>query len=202
VSWLKLDDGFADHPKLVQMSPADRWAWLEVLLYCSRHRTDGVVNLAVLERYGFDDAGVTWLFELGLLDEPSNAEGGRTSTMVVHDWAAYNGGRSGAERTAAWRDRKYGEDRSHEKGGKRGRYVKSDSGDVTPSSRDRLYARAPRAGEVGLEVENELGSNEPGEKDSRELLSTERARDERELAAEQAELERDRRQQAELEEPE
>jgi hypothetical protein len=41
MAWLRLDDGFTKHPKFEGWTPAQRWAWLEVMEYCARYRTGG-----------------------------------------------------------------------------------------------------------------------------------------------------------------
>ncbi|GIV03681.1 MAG: hypothetical protein KatS3mg015_2511 [Fimbriimonadales bacterium] len=41
MAWLRIDDGFAAHPKVTALSLADRWRWLAILCYCARYQTDG-----------------------------------------------------------------------------------------------------------------------------------------------------------------
>jgi hypothetical protein len=148
MSWLRLDDGFAEHPKLLELPRELRWSWLEVLLYCARRRTDGVVTQAALERCGFeesDDSGA--LVNLGLLDELEDG------SFRVHDWHDYNGAMTDAERQRRHREKVYG-DKYHgvpapKHGGKRGEYgstTSSGHGDVTTNERDRsvtTHARYP-----------------------------------------------------------
>jgi hypothetical protein len=43
MTWVKLDDGFADHPKTVGLSPAAVALHVWALCYCNRHTTDGLV---------------------------------------------------------------------------------------------------------------------------------------------------------------
>jgi hypothetical protein len=45
MAWLRLDDGFTKHPKFEGWTPAQRWAWLEVMEYCARYRTRGRIPL-------------------------------------------------------------------------------------------------------------------------------------------------------------
>jgi hypothetical protein len=47
VGWVKLDDGFPMHPKVVQLSFEARWAFIESLCYAARYQTDGVIPDAV-----------------------------------------------------------------------------------------------------------------------------------------------------------
>jgi hypothetical protein len=43
VSWVKLDDGFADHPKIIALTPQARDLFIWGLCYCARQLTDGFV---------------------------------------------------------------------------------------------------------------------------------------------------------------
>lgn len=86
MAWLRIDDGFAQHPKVVSLTPRDRWTWLEILCYCARYRTEGKVPASVKEVV----RGATTQYlhraqQLGLLDSESPGE------YTVHDWPDYNG---------------------------------------------------------------------------------------------------------------
>lgn len=85
MAWLRIDDGFAQHPKLEGWSPKDKWTLIELFLYCAKHRTDGYVpeDLSLLPRavtHGF----LAKATHAGFLDR--DADG----ALVVHDWAKYN----------------------------------------------------------------------------------------------------------------
>lgn len=86
MAWLRIDDGFADHPKIVQLGkPEQRWTWLEVLTYCARQRTAGKVPAGindVIRRA--TPAFLKRCVAVGLLDEKDGA-------LSVHDWDIYNG---------------------------------------------------------------------------------------------------------------
>lgn len=43
MSWLKLDDNFADHPKVLGLSDAAFRVHIKALCYCARHLTDGII---------------------------------------------------------------------------------------------------------------------------------------------------------------
>lgn len=94
MSWLRLDDGFADHPKLLGLTPAQRWTWLELLLYCARHRTGGVVPTSISQRVpGASPAFVRRALELELLERyvTDDVTDDVTDELRVHDWQDYNG---------------------------------------------------------------------------------------------------------------
>lgn len=50
MTWVKLDDTFADHPKVVAAGDAAAWLYVCGLLYCSRHLTDGFIPHEALDR--------------------------------------------------------------------------------------------------------------------------------------------------------
>lgn len=97
--WVKLDDGFADHPKIHEVGPIAAWLHVAALCYCARHLTDGRVPSRVVR--GLIDAPrprvlVDKLVSSGLWDE---VEGG----YEIHDYLDYQPSRERvlAEREAA-----------------------------------------------------------------------------------------------------
>lgn len=50
MTWFKLDDGFADHPKVAEAGSAAAWLYIAGLCYCSRNLTDGVIPAAMVRR--------------------------------------------------------------------------------------------------------------------------------------------------------
>jgi hypothetical protein len=85
MAWLRIDDGFAQHPKLEGWTSAQKWALIELFSYCARHRTEGSVpaDLALLPR-AVTAKVLTLAEESGLLDR--DEYGG----LEVHDWKTYN----------------------------------------------------------------------------------------------------------------
>jgi hypothetical protein len=84
VAWLRVDDGFPEHAKLLALRRTDRWTWVEVLAYCARQNNGGVVPNGVHDVVKY----ATPLFlekcaDAGLLDVTD-------SGYVVHDWEDYN----------------------------------------------------------------------------------------------------------------
>jgi hypothetical protein len=101
--WLRLDDGFAQHPKVSRLTRGDRWTWLEILLYCARYRTGGNLPASIAEVV--PKATPPFLgrcYEIHLLDVRADGEEG----YVVHDWETYNPkDPTGADRVRRYRDR-------------------------------------------------------------------------------------------------
>src|SRR4029077_20639904 len=115
--WVRLDDGFAQHPKAVAVGPLGVAMQVAALCYCNRYLTDGFVSssaAATLQRFDnidvleddVDDDGVatrmSWravvdgLVDVGLWSE---APGG----WVIHDFEQYQPTREQvlADRSAA-----------------------------------------------------------------------------------------------------
>lgn len=50
MSWVKLDDGFPEHPKVIRAGGQAAWLYVAALCYCGRNLTDGHIPAAVLPR--------------------------------------------------------------------------------------------------------------------------------------------------------
>ena len=90
MTWVKLDDGFYDHPKVEDLSLEAVGLWTLCASYCGKHLSDGFVGSARVRKLGGTDATVAELIESGLWDE---APGG----IQFHDWAEYQFTRSQVE---------------------------------------------------------------------------------------------------------
>jgi hypothetical protein len=109
MSWVKLDDQVAQHPKVLKAGPVAAWTWVCCIAYASRHLTDGFVPYEALATFGVPQAAkhATKLVEVGLL-EPD--EGG----YRVHDYHEYNAPsetvkakrQEVASRVGAWRQKR------------------------------------------------------------------------------------------------
>lgn len=45
MTWVKLDDNFSQHPKVIQAGPLAGWMYVAGLCYCARYLTDGVIPI-------------------------------------------------------------------------------------------------------------------------------------------------------------
>lgn len=123
MSWLRLDDGFAEHPKVVALDPEARWRWLATLCYCARRRS-GTLSLPMLEHVGWTSEELEDLVSLSLLDAAEPDVFG-LECFSVHDWDAFNRARTSTERSRDWRaEHRGGESAGH--GGRRGDYFQAD----------------------------------------------------------------------------
>ena len=79
--WVKLDDGFAKHPKITGISDAALRLHLEAMCYSAAYLTDGRVPRSVVDRRG---RAASSLEQAGLWERDQSGNG-----WVIHDWAEY-----------------------------------------------------------------------------------------------------------------
>jgi hypothetical protein len=90
MSWLKLDDCFFRHPKVIAAGRDARDLYLAGLCYCGAGLTDGVIPAGALRILGADadiddpKAAVTTLVRVGLWEMIESGE------YRVHDYLEYN----------------------------------------------------------------------------------------------------------------
>jgi hypothetical protein len=101
--WVKLDDGFGQHPKVQAISDAALRLHIEAMCYSAAYLTDGRVPRSLVARR-FPAARS--LVEIGLWEAEQAGSGWR-----IHDWAEYQPPAESvrkrrardAERQARWR---------------------------------------------------------------------------------------------------
>ncbi len=107
--WAKLDDNFADHPKVVEAGPLAGWLYVTGLCYAARHLTDGFIPQGQVRKLADVDnaSGLAGkLVEVGLWER---VEVG----YQIHDYCEYNPSAekvkqeraASAKRQAEWRER-------------------------------------------------------------------------------------------------
>jgi hypothetical protein len=99
MAWVRLDDGFTEHPKVVEAGPMAAWLYVCGLTYCARNLTDGVLPNAQITRLlptRSVHALAQKLVDVGLWE---TTPGG----FRVHDYLIYNASR---EQTLALRQQK------------------------------------------------------------------------------------------------
>lgn len=97
MSWLRVDDGFADHPKIGKLTDLEFRVWMRTLCYCARYRDPTVDESTVAAVSGLDKKKVEKFTGLGLLDPEGES-------CVVHDWLTYAPkDPTNADRQAQWR---------------------------------------------------------------------------------------------------
>jgi hypothetical protein len=97
MSWVKLDDQLADHPKIAQAGPLGLAVYVAGLCYSARYLTDGFIPYASSERFAGSSPELRQkLVELSLWDETNGG-------YLVHDYLDYNppAAKVKAEREAA-----------------------------------------------------------------------------------------------------
>lgn len=89
MTWFRVDDSLADHPKVVSLQEHKQWKgalalWTLAGAWCSKHLTDGVVPRAIVTRLGCSHAEAGALVQSGLWE--LDAEG----AYRFHDWISRN----------------------------------------------------------------------------------------------------------------
>lgn len=96
MSWLRIDDGFDTHPKIIGLKTDERrWTWQRILIYTCRYRSPIVPDNARDVVPKATPAFLRDCVKLGLIDVDKDG------VMRVHDWQLYNGD-TVAERVAAY----------------------------------------------------------------------------------------------------
>jgi len=104
VAWVKIDDNFADHPKIASAGPLGMALQVAALCYCNRYLTDGFIPRAMAPRLvyfeGFAEPHdvITRLIEVGIWIE---VEGG----YRIHDYLEYQPSKADIEATASSAER-------------------------------------------------------------------------------------------------
>lgn len=95
--WIRLDDSFADHPKVERVGPLAAWLHVTALCYCGRHLTDGRIPKTKALRLA-DVASpqdhVDALVRVGLWHEDGD-------DYVIHDYLEYQPSRADVEHERA-----------------------------------------------------------------------------------------------------
>lgn len=84
MTWVRLDDGFETHPKVVRAGNEGAGIYCRILAHCGRHLTDGKIVSEVAVAIAGTRAKVDRLVDVGLLD---NLHDGR---YLVRDFLDYN----------------------------------------------------------------------------------------------------------------
>lgn len=132
MSWVRIDDQFARHPKVMQAGPLAGWLYVAGLCYASQYLTDGFIphgavpTLADFSHISYETGGVPGLFSAGEDADPRDlaaclAEVGLWEPVEggyrIHDYLDYNPSaeevraqrRQSAERQARWRGQRHAE---------------------------------------------------------------------------------------------
>ncbi len=86
MSWVRLDDQFAHHPKVLRAGPTASFLWIACIAYCQKFLTDGFVPcraIATLADVPDHPAQVELLLFVGLLEQVDQG-------FQVHDYLEFN----------------------------------------------------------------------------------------------------------------
>lgn len=85
MAWVRLDDGFADHPKILAAGPFALVAQVRALCYCARHLTDGHLPKSAVKTIF---AGLSTLTARQMCLAQLWHKNG--SGFIIHDYLKYN----------------------------------------------------------------------------------------------------------------
>lgn len=152
--WVRLDDSFADHPKIERVGPVAAWLHVAALCYCARHLTDGRLPKGKAHRLAdvaSPEIHVDALLRVGLWHEDGD-------DYVIHDYLDYQPARADVEA-----DRAAARDRMAKKRQKRSPEVPANNGrsSPSPSRPDPLgISRRPSTGNSRPEAPPRLDDDE------------------------------------------
>lgn len=94
MTWIKLDDNFADHPKIAPLTHGAFRLHVAGICYCARHLTDGIIASDDIPRLirGYRAAHLTELTDRGLWLPI-------LTYMEIHDYLQWNPSRKDVEAT-------------------------------------------------------------------------------------------------------
>jgi hypothetical protein len=100
MAWLRIDDAFDAHPKILALETDQRrYTWIRILVYTCRYRSNHIPKNI---QHTIPKATPRFLadcLELGLVDTDENG------LYIVHDWADYQAGNpKTAARQRRWRN--------------------------------------------------------------------------------------------------
>lgn len=85
MTWIKIDDNFPDHPKVIGLSDKSFRIYISALCYAGRYLTDGFIPMAIIARFADEDMSyVSELTKSDLLKEDLDNNG-----FVIHDYLAH-----------------------------------------------------------------------------------------------------------------
>lgn len=95
MTWLRIDDTFPEHPKVVGLDASTKWLHVCALAYASRNLTDGYIPAGALRGLGGTKRMVTALVDAGLWE--GYDAGGDPANYLIHDYLDYNRSRKDVE---------------------------------------------------------------------------------------------------------
>jgi hypothetical protein len=96
-TWVKIDDSFPDHPKVIGLSDKAFRVHIEALCYCGRFLTDGFIPMFVISKFANNNmATVVELVDAELWREEPHNNGFR-----IHDYLAHQTSKSEVEQKRA-----------------------------------------------------------------------------------------------------
>lgn len=97
--WFKVDDGFYDHPKFLDVPNAAIGLWAKAGAWCSRHLTDGVIPASQVTMLRGTKSQVNALISTGIWHHSETESGAKA--YAFHGWNEYQPTRGQVEKDRA-----------------------------------------------------------------------------------------------------
>ena len=97
--WFKVDDGFYDHPKFLDVPNAAIGLWAKAGAWCSRHLTDGVIPASQVTMLRGTKSQVNALISTGIWRHSETESGAKA--YAFHGWNEYQPTRGQVEKDRA-----------------------------------------------------------------------------------------------------
>lgn len=162
MAWVRLEDSFPEHPKILGLSVAAKWLIIEGLSWCNRNLTDGFIAAEAAPRLGATKKLAGELVSAGVWE---TCPGG----WMVHDYAQYQPSR---ERVLA--DREAGRLRKAKHDAKKKRATHPPGNDTGNAVTDTVSNAHPVPGPVPTPSSSSVTtSNAPPDQDDDDGLAPE-----------------------------
>jgi hypothetical protein len=99
--WIKLQADIVEHPKFIGLSPAAKWAFIEMMIYAQRNLSDGFIDGRVLRAKWSDDV----IDELLNNDKETPSLTSVDDVYQIHNYAKYQRSRAQVEELIDTRQR-------------------------------------------------------------------------------------------------
>ena len=84
ITWFKIDDGFYDHPKFLDLPNGAIGLWAKAGAWCGKHLTDGLIPATKVKMLKGTSAQVRDLIDAGLWSQTESESGAKA--YLFHDW--------------------------------------------------------------------------------------------------------------------
>jgi hypothetical protein len=157
MSWLRVDDKFAQHPKVLALTDREFRAHVATLCYCAEYRTDGIVPTSAFRQLGVTSRMAGRFVEVGVWDEEDGV-------FCVHNFRKFNPvDPTSPDRKKRWKER--------QRNGAGTETERSEERSSRAGTRARSRTRTPSTATETSSVAAEIVPLNPGNANSQQLVA-------------------------------